>query len=360
MISAPKTFLSTEKIKAMNITIRDVAKKLNLSITTVSRALDGYEDVAEGTRQLVVKTAQEMGYIPNQAARQLRRRRTDTIGYILPTDKPRFADPFFAEFTAGLGDEASANGVDLLVSTAPPGSQIEQQAYEKWVHGRRVDGIVLNRIHLNDRRVQFLAQSQFPFVTLERSRDSQSYPSIEVNGRYWFRVLIDHLVSLGHQRIAYIGASPSLILQADRFLGYQDGLELHGLAFDADLVVEGDLTSEGGYHAAERLLVSTNPPTAIACVDDMTAIGVLHAARDLGRIVGQDLAVAGFDGIEGFEHTQPPLTTINQPVYHIACRLVQILLSYITGKPLAENLLQTEPVLEIRQSTTGKQEVKIS
>jgi LacI family transcriptional regulator len=92
--------------------------------------LDGYDDVAEETRQLIVKTAHEMGYVPNQAARQLRRRRSDTIGYILPAEKPRFSDPYFAEFIAGLGDEAAAHGFELLVSTAPPGSQVERQAYE--------------------------------------------------------------------------------------------------------------------------------------------------------------------------------------------------------------------------------------
>ena len=188
----------------MSITIRDVAKKLNLSITTVSRALDGYDDVAETTRQLVVKTAQEMGYVPNQAARQLRRRRSDTIGYLLPADTPRFFDPFFAEFTAGLGDEASEHGLDLLVSTAPPGSLIERQAYERWVQGRKVDGIVLNRLHIHDWRVQFLSEAQFPFVTLERSLDPYEYPSVEVNGRRWLRVLVDHLVALGHRRIGLI------------------------------------------------------------------------------------------------------------------------------------------------------------
>ncbi len=192
----------------MSTTIRDVANRLNLSITTVSRALDGYADVAEETRRLVFKTADEMGYVPNQAARQLRRRRSDAIGYILPADKPRFSDPFFAEFIAGLGDEASAHGLDLLVSTAPPGSLIEQRAYERWTHGRKVDGLILNRIHLYDWRVQYLAQAQFPFVTLERSLDPYDYPSVEVDGRCWFRTLIDHLVSLGHRRIAYIGAAP--------------------------------------------------------------------------------------------------------------------------------------------------------
>jgi LacI family transcriptional regulator len=123
---------------------------------------------------------------------------------------------------------------------------------------------------------------------------------------------------------------------------------------DADLVVEGDLTTEGGYRAAAQLFALPYPPTAIACVDDMTAMGVLHAAREQGRIVGQDLAVAGFDGVEGFEHTQPPLTTINQPVYQIARRLVQMLALQIAGKPLVEKRVQIEPVLEIRQSTTGK------
>jgi LacI family transcriptional regulator len=339
----------------MSITIRDVAKRLNLSITTVSRALDGYSDVAEETRSLIVQTAQEMGYAPNQAARQLRRGRSDTIGYILPSETPRFSDPFFAEFIAGLGDEASARGFDLLVSTAPPGSPAEQIAYERWLHSRKVDGMVLNHIHLRDWRVQFLAQAHFPFVTLERSLDAYDYPYVEVNGRQWFSVLIDHLVSLGHQRIAYIGASPDLKIQADRFDGYRDGLQSHGLTLDTDLVATGNLTTDGGYQAAKHLLNLIKPPTAIACVDDMTAIGVLHAAHELGWIVGQNLAVAGFDGIEGYEHTQPPLTTINQPVYQIARCLVQMLADQITQKPhLEEKNILLEPVLEIRQSTVGK------
>ncbi len=335
----------------MSVTIRDVAKKLNLSITTVSRALDGYDDVAEETRQLIIETAREMGYVPNQAARQLRRRRSDVIGYILPAETPRFSDPFFAEFTAGLGDEAAAHGFDLLVSTAPPGSLAEQQAYERWLHARKVDGMVLNRLHLQDWRVQYLAQAQFPFVTFERSLDPYDYPSVEVNGRHWFKILVDHLVSRGHRRIAYIGAAPGLKIQADRFEGYTDGLVNHGLDVDARLVVAGNLTSESGYRAAERLLSLTDPPTAIASVDDMTAIGVLHAAREMGWTVGQDLAVVGFDGIEGFEHTQPPLTTINQPVYQIARRLVQMLAARISGDSLDEMRVQIEPKLEIRKST---------
>lgn len=335
------------------VTIRDVAKRLNLSITTVSRALDGYDDVSEGTRQRVIRVAQEMGYTPNQAARQLRRQRTDTIGYILPAEKPRFADPFFAEFMAGLADEAAAHDFDLVVASAPPDTEAERQAYQRWVHGHKVNGVILNRLRLYDWRVQYLSQIGFHFVTQERSLDSLDYASVEVDGRRWFKILVDHLVSLGHRRIAYIGAASELKIQADRFQGYQNGLQSAGLVFEAGLVVEGDLTAEGGYKAATHLLSLPEPPTAIACVDDMTAIGVLHAAHDFGRIVGLDLAVTGFDGILGFEHTQPPLTTINQPVYQIARCLVDMLVALIEEKPIAERRLQIEPEFDVRESTIG-------
>jgi LacI family transcriptional regulator len=337
----------------MPITIRDVAKYLNLSITTVSRALDGYPDVSETTRQRVIQATRELGYLPNRAARQLRRNCTETIGYILPADASRFYDPFIAEFIAGMGDETSRQHFDLLVSTAAYGTEFEQQAYERWIHGRKVDGIVLNRMHLNDWRVRYLSQNQFPFVAVERSLDPYDYPSVEINGQHWFKILIDHLVSLGHRRIAYIGANPDLRIQADRFAGYQQGLQEHGLTVDSHLVVQGDLTNEGGYRCAKSLLTLPDPPTAIACIDDQTAIGVLHAARELGWSVGQNLAVAGFDGIQGFEHTQPPLTTVNQPVFQIARRLVQLLVQLITGKLLIEEQLQIEPELVIRQSTAG-------
>lgn len=338
----------------MPVSIRDVARHLNLSITTVSRALNNYEDVSEETRQRVRKAAAELGYIPNRAARQLRHKYSDTIGYILPADAPRLSDPFFAEFIAGLGDEAADHGYELLVSTAPSSSQVEQQAYERWLHGRKVDGVILNRMHLKDWRVQYLAQNKFPFVTMERSLDPYDYPSVETNGRRWFAKLIDHLVSLGHRRIAYIGTNPEMKIHADRFAGYQDGLHTHGLEFDPQLVVTGDLTSEGGFRAAKQLLALSQPPTAIACVDDMTAMGVLHAAQEMGWTVGKNLAVTGFDGIEGISHTQPPLTTINQPVYIIACRLVQMLVDQIAGKMVDFQHVQIEPVFEIRQSTVGK------
>ncbi len=337
----------------MPVTIRDVAKKLNISITTVSRALDGYNDVAEETRQNIIRVASEMGYVPNRAARQLRRRRTDTIGYILPAMPPRFNEPFYTEFIAGLGDEAALHNFDLLITTASPGEEAEKIVYHRWVQGRKVDGLVLNRIRLTDWRIQFLHQSGIPFVTLECSLDMADYACIEVDSRAGFQALLSHLVGQGHRRIAYIGSDTDLKLQADRFAGYQDGLAAAGIAFDSTIVKGGNMTREGGQEASIELLSLANRPTAIVCVNDLTAIGALDAADKLGLSVGKSLAIAGFDGIEESAHTHPPLTTLTQPLYEIARRLVKMLIDQITGEPLEEQHVCIQPKLVVRASTTG-------
>jgi len=335
----------------MPVTIRDVARALNLSITTVSRALDGYDDVAAETRQRVIRAAQEMGYVPRGAARQLRRQRADAIGYILPASRPRFTDPFFSEFIAGLGDEATSHNLDLLVSTAPPDEAAERQTYERWVHSRRVDGIVLCRMRVHDWRAQYLLQSGFPAVALGHTLMPVDLPGIEMDARVGFAALVRHLAGRGHRRIAYIGAPASLTLQVDRLAGYQEGLAAAGIAPDPALVAEGDLTRPGGYRAAQRLLDLPEPPTALIGANDLTAIGAMRAAHERGLDVGRDLAVAGYDGIEDSEHTQPPLTTLRQPIYDHARRLVRMLLALIAGEPLAERQIVVQPELLVRGST---------
>ena len=335
------------------ITIREVAKRLNISITTVSRALDGYSDVAEDTRGLVIETAHEMGYAPNRAARQLRRQRTDTIGYILPASARQFSDPFFSEFITGLGDEAAFHNFDLVISTATPGSDSERQCYEHWVQGRKADGLVLNRMRLHDWRVQYLAQNNIPFVSLERSLDKSDQPSVEVDGWAGFKMLMAYLIAKGHRRIAYIGGPHDLKIQADRFEGYKQSLEVAGIPFDPELVVDGDTFRGGGYQAGQLLLALKPLPTAITCINDLTAIGVLHAASEHGLKVGHDLAVAGFDGIEDAEHTSPPLTTLRQPLYEVARNLVKMLIASIQKLPLEERRVQFQPELIIRESTGG-------
>jgi LacI family transcriptional regulator len=336
---------------SMRPTIRDIAKQLHLSITTVSRALDGYGDVAVETRRLVVEAAREMGYSPNRAARQLRRQRADTIGYIIPSKEPGFADPFYAEFIAGLGDAASANNFDLLVTTAALAGEAEASLYQRWIQSGKVDGMVVNRVQIDDWRLRFLAERGVPHVSLERSESQPDFVGVEVDSRGGLLELMAHLTTQGHSRIAYIGGPAEQKIDAARYAGYRSGLEAARIAPDPALTVRADLTPEGGFQAADRLLMLPTPPTAMVCVNDLTAIGAMHAAHQHGLKVGRDIAITGFDGIADAAHTQPPLTTLDQPVYSIARRLVTMLLALINGQPLPERQVRIVPRLLIRESS---------
>jgi LacI family transcriptional regulator len=336
----------------MAVTIRQVAARLSLSVTTVSRALMGYSDVAEATRQRVHDVANEMGYVPSQAARQLRRRRADALGLILPSESPRFTDPFFATFIAGVGDEVTRNHHDLLVSLAGPGDA-ERETYQRIARSRRVDGFVLVRMRASDWRVGYLIQEGIPFAAFGRSATGGDFPYIGVDGATGVETLVRHLVDLGHRRIAFISAPPELTLAQDRLNGYRDGLNRAGIAFEPELVLGETLTLEGGYQAARRLLERHLALSAMIGANDRSALGAMRAVQELGYKVGHDVAIAGFDGTEAGQYAQPPLTTIHQPVYDIGRQITSMLLAKINGDPVDPIQYLLEPELRIRASTTG-------
>lgn len=335
----------------MAVTIHDLAEKLHLSITTVSRALDGYQDVAPETRERVVRVAQEMGYEPSFAARQLRRGRSDAIGYILPTSSPQFSDPFYVNFLTGLCDEVATHHRDLLVTSCPPESEKERQIYRQWAQSHRVDGVVINRTRLVDWRVDYLAENKIPFVSLGKGAEEAAYPYVDIEDSAAIQQLVVHMAQKGHGRIAYIGASPNLVVQSDRFRGYLNGLRAAGIALDESLVKEGDLTEAGGYQAAQALLNQSPRPTAILGCNDLTALGVFRAAKERGIYIGTELAIAGYDGIKETEYTNPPITTIHQPTYEIARQLIIMLVKLIEGQLLDEQVVSVRPELIIRAST---------
>jgi len=336
----------------MRATIRDVAHKLNLSITTVSRAMDGYADVSAATRELVLKTAKEMGYTPNQAARQLRRKRSDTIGYIIPASGAGFADPFFSEFIAGLGDASAQYNYDILVTSASPEGQDESALYRRWVQEGKVDGMVLNRMRLDDWRPVFLKEQQIPFVSLERSLSQEDFTGVEVDSLSGMQELMKHLTGKGHRRIAYIGGQRQLLkIDYDRFCGYRSGLQAAKLAFDPALTQISDLSAGGGYQAMQNLLRLEDRPSAVVCINDTVATGAMHAVFERGLRAGEDIAVAGFDGVANSAHTQPPLTTLDQPVYQIAGQLAKMLIGLINGETPTPAQVKLKPALLIRPST---------
>jgi LacI family transcriptional regulator len=335
----------------MPITIRNLAKKLNLSITTVSRALDGYADVSAETRQRVIQAAEEMGYRPSYIARNLRKRRSDSIGYILPTASPQFSDPFYTSFLTGLCDESATRRIDLLVASAPPSTRQEQEQYQRWVLSGRVDGVVLNRIRRQDWRIEFLEEQKLPFAGLGTSLSSELYPRVEVDERGGMTRLTRHLIEQGHRRIAFIGGPAELSLQFERSGGYRRALQEAGIMHDPQLEVEGDLSEQRGYELALQLLNSPAPPTALIGCNDLTALGAHRAAKDMNLNIGEEIAIAGFDGLPETEFIAPPITTLVQPTYEIARRLAGLLIDQINGAVLECIVERIEPILELRAST---------
>jgi LacI family transcriptional regulator len=336
----------------MPTTIHDVARKLNLSITTISRALDGYDDVADRTRQLVIETANKMGYAPNRAARQLRRQKAETVGFILPSISKRFNEPFFTEFISGLGEELSIRNFDMLVSNAAT-DEAERNLYHRWVNSHKVDGFILNRIRRHDWRVNYLSQWGIPFVGLGRSHDGIPYPCVRIEAADVYLRLIQHIRDNGFLRPAFIGGPHDLINQMDRLKWFKAALKKCGLEASQYNIVSTDMTSTGAYEAASTLLSSSTPPDALLCVNDQTAYGALHAAHEKGLIIGTDIAIAGFDGLRDSYHTQPPLTTLGIPMSEIAHRLVLMLLNKLNSQlPEAQEIV-IKPELFIRASTGG-------
>ena len=340
----------------MAVTLRDIAKRLNLSVGAVSRTLSGYTDITEETRQRIFEAAREMGYTPNRAARQLRKQTTGTtIGYVMPVDSPRFADSFFSEFIEGLGDETAAQHTDLLIATAPPAGDAEKTAYRQWVENSKIDGLILDRLQMEDWRVQYLLEKRVPFSTLERTADNEmlpeDYPSVEVDSFHGFIQLVEHVAGNGYRRLSYVGGPPMLKIQGDRFAGFQAGLAQANLEFYPQLVEQGDLTSAGGYDATKRLLSIPDPPDTILCVNDQTTFGVLQTIDEAKLKAGQEMAVAGFDGVRDARYSNPPLTTLDQPVYDIARQLVRLLTAQISNQPLPVARVVLQPTLLVRAST---------
>jgi LacI family transcriptional regulator len=335
----------------MPVTLQDIADRLGVSVATVSRALAGYSDVAENTRQRVLKAAKEMGYRPNIIARRLQQQRTETLGFVIPTHGPRFSDPFFSELLTGIGNEAAEQEYDLLVSTRPP--EEEMRVYERMVREQRVDGMLVVRTRHQDPRIAYLLEQNFPFVAFGRSDLSADFPYVDVNGEAGMRQLTQHLIGLGHRRIAYVGAPPNLMFTSHRLVGYKEALADNGLPFDESRVILGELTERSGHAAGRDLLVRSPLPTAVVACNDLMALGVISAAQSLNLTVGEDVAVTGFDDVPLAAHSHPPLTTVRQPIYEIGRRICHMLISILRQESLEERHVLLEPELVVRQSSDG-------
>lgn len=335
----------------MAATLKDIAQKIGVSVTTVSRGLAGYNDVAEETRDRIKTAAAELGYFPNVTAQRLQKQRTDTLGFIMPTFGPRFSDPFFSEFIAGIGNEAAVHDYDLLVSTHAPDSEDERNAYLRAVKKGWVDGLIVVRTREDDARIQLLCEHDFPFVAFGRTSDSLDFHYVDEDSEAGMRLLVQHFINLGHERIAFISPPVGLMFGRYRLQGFYDTMQANDLSIRSEWVVTGDMTQRGGAEAVGPLLALNPRPTAIIGGNDLMAIGAINRIQQEGLQVGQDIAVGGFDDIPLAAYMTPPLTTIHQPIYEIGKATCAMLIDVINGRsPQNPHTLLT-PALVVRASS---------
>jgi DNA-binding LacI/PurR family transcriptional regulator len=294
----------------MRVSIKDIARAAGVSHSTVSRALSDSPLVSDETKARIQRLAQEMGYSPNTLARSLVTRQTYTIGVVVTT----IADPFVAEVVQGI--EATAHDYNYTVILCSSGAQPEREiAAVEMLRSKRVDGVIVTSSRIGALYLEHLERIGAPIVLINNHNES--------SGRYTFTVTVDnrhggylateHLVQLGHRRIAYVTAPADHSSDLDRMAGYRQALIAGGIEPDPALIVTGNGRADGGERALQALIELGEPPSAVFCYNDMTAIGLMSAARQVGLSVPRDMAVVGFDDIPFASYFYPPLTTIAQP-----------------------------------------------
>lgn len=308
-----------------------IAATLRLSVTTVSRALGGHDDVAQATRRRVAAEAERIGYRANATARRLRAGVSDAVGVVLPTGPGQLEDAFFLRLLGAIGPRLSAGGLDLMVGAARAGEE-EMALYRHLVDNRRVDGFVVARARRHDPRVACLLDRGVPFVLFGRTEERRAYAFVDVDGRAAFRQATERLLDFGHRRIGLINAPAPYSFSGFREAGWRDGLAAAGLPPGPR--AEAEATEENGFRLMQAMLASRDAPTAVLCATDRLAVGALRAIAAAGLRAGRDVSVIGYDDLPVATFTDPPLTSFDPMVDQAAERLVGTLRALLRGAPI--------------------------
>lgn len=310
----------------MSATLEEVAKAAGVSVATASRVLThSPHPVREETRQKVLRFAQAMDYRPNLLARSMRTDRTHTIGIIADN----LLSPFTPPIIQGIQDFLKTIDYLGLIVNADWDPTVEREAITTLL-SRAVEGIIfVESSHLAP--TQELVESQKPYMYVHRLFGSSVQNSVVPDDYRGAQLAVEHLLRLGHRRIAHIAGPHGWHSARRRVESYQDTLRKHGLVADADLVVEGDWEFAGGVTAMQQLLTCTPLPTAIFVGNDMMALGALEALRTAGLQVPQDIALAAYDNREISHVLHPKLTTVSLPAYHMGRKAAELLWLKLQG-----------------------------
>ncbi len=339
------------------ITLEDVAKRAGVSKVTVSNILNNRPTavpISEATRQRVLAVVQELGYYPNAVARALARQRTDTIAIVLQFPAIFLGwSGFTNALMHGVSDQAIALGYDILLHTrAQPSVELEAQS----LMDGRVDGALLLRDY-DDPLSSILAEHDFPHVLFFTRSPRPDVCWVDCDNYKGAQLAVEHLLALGRTRIAHLAGPPSACSALDRLQGYRDAMEQHGLSVPAEWMIPAHY-SGADLTPLAKLLLQPKRPNAIFAWSDEVAIRAMNLCKELELQVPEDVAVVGFDSTQTCEYTDPPLTSVRQPIYEMAATALEMLVKLIRHEPLTEHTRVFEPTLDVRGSCGVRTEVR--
>ena len=313
------------------VTIRDVANKAGVSVTTVSRVLNGKDDISEATIQKVLAVVEELGYASSLAARGMRSHRTNLLGLILHD----VASLYSQEIMRGVNQVIAQIDKDLIIYTSGGLDRENVAQHERYyvalLNGSITDGAIV----VTPTATQFTTHA--PLVIIDPNNETPDYPAIIATNQEGALAAMSYLTDLGHRRIGHIAGEMKLISANQRLQGYKDGLAAAGIPLNEDLIEIGDYTTETAVICARKLLSLPNRPTAIFAANDVSAIGVYQAAREFGLQIPRDLSVIGFDNLREAASLNPTLTTIDQSIEKMGSMATEMIVKLVTGEPIPIN-----------------------
>ena len=339
-----------------NITIKDIAERCGVSVTTVSRVLNEKPDVNDETRARVLKVIEDSNYRPNGMARSLVINQTYSIGLIIPD----INNPYFPEVARGVEDQAQDSSYSVIFSSTDNKLEQEQEVIDLMLQ-KRVDGLIVSLSLANRDILKRLEARNIPVVQLDRRIPDSIYPAVMIDNQRSAYKAVQFLIDEGYKRIAHITGDLQTVPGQDREDGYRKAILDNDLRLVEDMIIEGDFSKQAGYNAMNQMIASDNLPEAIFAANDMMALGVLEACRDAEIRIPEDIVLIGHDNISISNLVYPALTTMAQPKYRLGRQASKMLIDLINIKQKKGSLekedLFADQILEtklVKRSSTAR------
>jgi LacI family transcriptional regulator len=331
------------------VTIKDLAKKAGVSVSTVSRAFNNYSDISKTTREHILKVAEEIGYKPNISVKNSGSSQYFRLGmFVEGYESSVMLDPIVFEILMPFRDTISKQGYELVLLSTNTDIQ-KHQSLTKFFKEKQLDGAFILGLKTTDEYFKELSSIDYPCVLFDINIQNPKLSCIGVDNTKGAFMAVEHLIKLGHRKIAFINGHEQAVVSYERMDGYYLALNRYGIPVDNSLIVDGNFTDKGAEMAIEKLINQYKDITAVFCASDLMAAGAINMLNNLGYTVPEDISVVGFDDIYIAQYMSPKLTTIRQNRDRIGRSAANVLINLVNGQSIGRILI--EPELIVREST---------